>query len=247
MLIGDLPLLIRLLLGHFVSDFFLQTSSMIKGKEEKIWRAGSLYLHAGIYAVIVFVASSAWSQWFWLFPALFVSHFLIDGWKTTREEKTLVFIGDQVAHLAVLAVILVALADFKPNPLEFFIQKIWNSPRVLIVILGYFLVLWPVGRLMSVMTDPFRQQLQDNKSRGLELAGLWIGCLERTFLLTFVLFDYPSGVALLLGLKSLFRFGEIKDPANRKETEYILIGTLLSFAFAMIVGLAVKHALNVWP
>jgi hypothetical protein len=48
-------------------------------------------------------------------------------------------------------------------------------------------------------------------------------------------------------LKSLFRLGEIKDPANRKETEYILIGTMLSFAFAMIVGLAVKHALKVWP
>jgi hypothetical protein len=39
MSIGDLPLLIRLLLGHFASEFSLQTRAMIKGKEEKIWLA----------------------------------------------------------------------------------------------------------------------------------------------------------------------------------------------------------------
>ncbi|MEN6561886.1 MAG: hypothetical protein ABFD52_14040 [Acidobacteriota bacterium] len=48
-------------------------------------------------------------------------------------------------------------------------------------------------------------------------------------------------------MKSLFRFGEIKDPTNRKETEYILIGTLLSFGFALAAGMAVKAVLNTLP
>lgn len=100
---------------------------------------------------------------------------------------------------------------------------------------------------MNVMIGSFRQQLAEEKSRGLELAGLWIGCLERSFLLTFILFDYLPGIALLLGLKSLFRFGEIKDPANRKETEYILIGKLLSFGFALATGLALRSLLKNLP
>ena len=56
-----------------------------------------------------------------------------------------------------------------------------------------------------------------------------------------------EGIALLLGLKSLFRFGEIKDPANRKEAEYILIGTLLSFGFALAVAMSVKVLIKTLP
>lgn len=247
MFISNPALLVRLLLGHIVADFLLQSRSMIDEKRAKAWKSGALYIHSGIYAAIIFVAASAWTQWLWLVPVFFVSHAFIDGWKASRENKALTFVCDQVAHLAVLILVFFALAGWTPNPLDFFRQQIWTSPRLLVIILGYLLVLWPVGRLMNVITNPFRRQLEDDKSRGLELAGLWIGCLERAFLLTFILFGYLSGIVLLLGLKSLFRFGEIKDPANRKETEYILIGTLLSFGFALAVGLVVKAIIKTLP
>jgi len=143
----------------------------------------------------------------------------------------------------VLVVVFTLLSGWGPNAFNEFFQRTWSSPRLLVVVLGYLLVLWPIGRLIGAITRPFRQQLRDEKSRGLELAGLWIGCLERTFLLTFILFSYLPGIALLLGLKSLFRFGEIRDPTNRKETEYILIGTLLSFGFSLAISLAVKGIL----
>jgi hypothetical protein len=65
--------------------------------------------------------------------------------------------------------------------------------------------------------------------------------------LSFVLLNYPAGIALLLGLKSLFRFGEIREPTNRKETEYILIGTLLSYAFALGTGTIVKAVIRALP
>lgn len=247
MFISYQSLLLRLFIGHIVADFLLQPRFMVDEKGKKVWKSGALYIHSCVYAAVVFLASSAWNQFLWLLPALFVSHFLIDGWKTSRGNKTSRFIGDQLAHLAVLILAFFVLTEWTPNPLDFFYRQIWNSPRRLIVILGYLLVLWLIGRLMNVITIPFRRQLADAKSRGLELAGLWIGCLERAFLLTFVLFNYLPGIALLLGPKSLFRFGEIKDPMNRKETEYILIGTLLSFGFALAVGLAVKAILRGLP
>ena len=247
MFINASALLIRLLLGHVIADFLLQSRSMVDEKRAKAWKSGALYVHSGFYAAILFAATSAWRQGLWLVPVLFMSHALIDGWKASRDNSTSTFILDQLGHLAVLAAIDLALAEGAAASLGAFFMQVRNSPRLLVIVLGYLLVLWPVGRLMNVMTSPFRRQLEDDKSRGLELAGLWIGCLERAFLLSFILLSYWPGIPLLLALKSLFRFGEIRDPANRKETEYILIGTLLSFGFALAVGLGIKAVIRALP
>ncbi|MBU6331829.1 MAG: hypothetical protein KGQ80_05390 [Bacteroidetes bacterium] len=46
--------------------------------------------------------------------------------------------------------------------------------------------------------------------------------------------------------KSIFRFGDLKEAKDRKQTEYILIGTLLSFGMAVAIGVIVVyfHKLN---
>ena len=244
---SESAILIRLLIGHVASDFFLQSRGMVEQKGKKVWRSPLLYVHSGIYASVLFIAAARWAQWVWLIPLLFVTHALIDVWKAVKGNKTSTFLIDQMAHLAVLIVAFCLLLGWTNISLGRCFAQGWTSPRFLTITLGYLVVFWPVGRLMNVITAKFRQQFADDRSRGLELAGLWIGCLERAFLLTFILFDYLTGIALLLGLKSLFRFGEIKDPANRKETEYILIGTLLSFGFALAIGTAVKAVLKTLP
>jgi hypothetical protein len=45
-----------------------------------------------------------------------------------------------------------------------------------------------------------------------------------------------EGIGFLLAAKSIFRFGDLKEAKDRKLTEYILIGTLLSFGVAIMVG-----------
>lgn len=247
MVISELALLIHLLIGHMASDFLLQSRGMVDQKGKKIWKSPLLYVHSGIYASVLFIAAARWAQWAWLIPLLFVTHVLIDGWKAAKGNKTSTFLIDQLAHLAVLIVAFCLLLGWTNSSLGRCFAQAWTSPRFLITTLGYLIVLWPVGRLMTVLTESFRRQLAEEKSRGLETAGLWIGCLERLFLLSFLLIDYLPGIALLLGLKSLFRFGEIKDPTNRKETEYILIGTLLSFGFALATGIVVKAILKTLP
>ncbi len=244
MFIIDQSLLLRLLIGHFAADFLTQPRRMIRAKETKGWKSVSLYVHAGIYTMIIFIASSAWKQAPWFIPCLFITHVLIDGWKSSRPNKSSAFIVDQVAHLVILTVLFFLLAPSNVDWMENILIKLWITPRLLCIALAYLVVLWPFGRLINVLTMPFRQQLDDATSRGLESAGLWIGCLERVFLLSFILFDYLPGAALLLGLKSLFRFGEIRDSKNRKETEYILIGTMLSFGFAVVVGVIIKFLMK---
>jgi len=244
MFITEQTLLVKLLIGHFVADFLTQPKRMIRAKETQRWKSASLYIHAGVYTMIIFVASAAWRQAPWLLPCLFITHVLIDGWKSSRPNKSFAFIVDQIAHLAILIAIFFLLAPSTIEGTKSILAKLWISPRVLCIALAYLVVLWPFGRLINVLTMPFRQQLDDVTSRGLESAGLWIGCLERAFLLSFILFDYLPGAALLLGLKSLFRFGEIRDSKNRKETEYILIGTMLSFGFTIVVGILIKFLMK---
>ncbi|MDX1471964.1 MAG: DUF3307 domain-containing protein, partial [Flavobacteriaceae bacterium] len=71
-------------------------------------------------------------------------------------------------------------------------------------------------------------------------AGKYIGILERLFVFTFILLGHWEAVGFLLTAKSVFRFGDLKDSRHRKLTEYVLIGTLLSFGIATLTALAVS-------
>jgi hypothetical protein len=45
----------------------------------------------------------------------------------------------------------------------------------------------------------------------------------------------------LITAKSVFRFGDLNKGKNRKLTEYVLIGTLLSFGLAILAGMLYNH------
>jgi len=70
----------------------------------------------------------------------------------------------------------------------------------------------------------------------LQNAGKWIGILERLMIYGFILLGKWEGIGFLLAAKSVFRFGDLKDARDMKLTEYVLIGTLLSFGMAMLLG-----------
>jgi hypothetical protein len=65
--------------------------------------------------------------------------------------------------------------------------------------------------------------------------------MERLFVFTFVVMGRWEGIGFLMAAKSIFRFGDLKEAKDRKLTEYILIGTLLSFGIAMALGVAVVY------
>ncbi|TVR27761.1 MAG: DUF3307 domain-containing protein, partial [Balneolaceae bacterium] len=47
-----------------------------------------------------------------------------------------------------------------------------------------------------------------------------------------------------LAAKSIFRFGDLTRSKDRKLTEYILVGTLLSFLIAIATGMAVSYFIS---
>ena len=57
--------------------------------------------------------------------------------------------------------------------------------------------------------------------------------------MTFVLLDQWQAIGFLLTAKSILRFNELKGRNNRQRSEYVLLGTLLSFSLSIALGLAV--------
>jgi len=241
---NQINILLRLFIAHFIADFLLQNESIINHRRKKGWRSKWLYLHASIYSLIIYIASSSWDKVFWLIPMAFISHIVIDGVKAKKDSNIKNLLFDQFSHLLIIAVIWTIISSKNLLLVYKLIQKIWDSSNTLLIILGYLLILWPCGYLIKNLIEPFQRQFINRESRGLEKAGFWIGCLERLLTYSFILTGYTEAIALLVAAKSIFRFGEIREAGKRKEAEYILIGSLLSFGVAMIIGYIIKALIN---
>lgn len=107
------------------------------------------------------------------------------------------------------------------------------------VAMAHFVGAWAVRRAVA----PYVAVIGD-ANKGLPNAGQLIGQLERFLIVLFVISGNVTGVGFLLTAKSVFRFGDIKDDDTQRRTEYYLIGSLASFAFAIVVGFAARLTLD---
>ena len=234
-----IPVIIIFLLVHVLFDFYFQPSKWVDSKTTGGYKSKYLYLHCFIYALggsgIVFVLTHLWWLTLVSFVVVGISHLVADGLKKRYKESAAYFFIDQFVHLFVLG-FFVWLVCMNQTVV---VEKKWLM--VLIYGLGYIIVLKPFGITAKIVMDKFNFTPSE---KGLKNGGLWIGYIERFLILTFVLMSYYEGIGFLLAAKSIFRFGELKSDTEIKRTEYILIGTLLSFVLAVCVGMLMKVTLN---
>lgn len=74
--------------------------------------------------------------------------------------------------------------------------------------------------------------------------GTWIGVLERLAIAGTVMAGYPEAMAVVIAIKGLGRFPELRAAAGAAASERFIIGTLTSFCWAGAVGLAARAALG---
>lgn len=239
-------LLIKWLCAHLIGDFALQTTRFVQHKRRHKAASPYLYIHSILHGVLIYVFTGWWEQW--IIPVIVtVSHFLIDWWKVYQKDNARNFIIDQALHLLVLLVLWIQVSTGWASVLPF-LSAILEDKTVWTILLGYAAVVWPISFLLGFATKRWRDQVADarltNSKASLSEAGKWIGIFERALVLTFIITDHYEGIGFLIAAKSILRFNDLKDNENRRETEYILIGTLMSFSASIFIGLVVMLLLE---
>ena len=229
-------LLVKLLFAHLIGDFVLQPKSWVQEKEKRKAKSPKLYFHILIHGLLVLLV--LWDIQYWLLALMIlVIHGLIDLTKLNlqkKNNKTRWFVIDQILHL--ISILVLWLIWYKPS-LEI---KIWmENPTLWIYATSLLFLTAVTGILIQVIMAKWSNAINDGKNQSLDNAGKYIGILERLLVFTFVIIGRWEAIGFLLAAKSVFRFGDLKESKDRKLTEYILIGTLLSFGIAIMTGMVV--------
>lgn len=225
-------ILLKLFFAHLLSDFFLQPLSWVKDKEQLKIKSIKLIYHVLLTTLFAWIFSGSF------ITAVFIGicHYGIDLWKVYAKDKSIkTFLVDQIFHFIILIIswlyLIDAFAQFKLLAIEVMTDfKVWA------ILTSYLFCSFPLGIIIGVATQHWRNQVELNKAESLNEAGKWIGLFERMLTLTFVLNNQYEAIGFLIAAKALLRF---KD-SDLKLTEYVLIGTLISFTVTILVGMLLK-------
>lgn len=242
-------LLVTLIIGHLVSDFFLQPMSWVNDRNTHHFKAKKLYLHVLVHGVVSAVILALWEYsygWQQLSTvllstaAIMLSHYLIDIAKSYSNKGVVPFLLDQIAHIAVIIALCIYITD--NQSLIAYISALATNPKVLWVVCGYLIILSPSAVFIRMMLERLTANFSSEGS--LPLAGQSIGMIERVLMLSFILLDQFAGLGFLLAAKSVFRFGDLSASKDKKLTEYVMLGTLLSVSVTLFVGLGVNSLIR---
>jgi hypothetical protein len=123
--------------------------------------------------------------------------------------------------------------------------RLWGDGygRALLLTAGLATTVWALGVVLKHQMAGFAAQLPTGLRAGLPQAGRTVGQMERLLVFVFVLAGQPGAVGFVVAAKSVFRIGALTNRDDRDHAEYIMIGTLRSFAYALVVAFATRWLL----
>jgi hypothetical protein len=231
---GIKELLLLQFIAHLCLDYFFQTDKLAKQKNTIGFKSPFLYWHASVYFALAWLFSLQIS--FVLAAGIIaITHFLIDGFKRYLNNSKYLgryaFFIDQAAHLAILTLVVVLFDKwYGINPSI----DVSINFKYLLIITGYLVCLKPANIFIR---EVFKAtEIQVSSDNEMPNAGKVIGVLERILTLTFIIISQYSAVGFLIAAKSILRYGNNET----LKTEYVLIGTMLSFGIAVIAGIIIN-------
>jgi hypothetical protein len=259
---------LALLVAHAVADFVLQFTWIINRKR----KLGIFALHVAIVALTAALALGAGlgsPGQVWAAVALVaLSHGATDALKTYGRmpgviagmlepgsepgprRKFAAFSLDQLAHLGFIALAAMLfpsafalgewawrLPDEGAGLAEFYAV---GAGFIIATRMGQFAIAKFMDRF-SLPELETKDADADPVDEGLKQGGAWIGLLERTAVFVLVLAGQFAAIGFLIAAKSVLRFQYARD---RSHSEYVIIGTLASFSWAVAAALATMWALD---
>lgn len=238
-----------LLFAHALADFVFQTRWMAEGKAER--EAGPFVAHIAAVAAITAIALGAvTAPAFWSVLALTGVHLGIDLLKTAMPGRKLwPFLTDQGLHLVSLA----GLAALQPALWETglwatsfdegtsWAGSLWATggsgfgwlPSAMALIAGLVIATRAGGFAVGLLMEPWSTNAPAHGLRG---GGRAIGWMERGLIFLLVMVGQPAGIGFLIAAKSILRFETTKE--SQGTGEYVIVGTLASFGWALLATYA---------
>lgn len=261
---ASLALLVALITAHLLCDFVLQDDAMVDRKRQR--KKEAHLQHAVIHGVFAALACGNYLLWP-IALGVMVSHAFVDyvkeyiaPWFAPANDDTIpirrlvIFFADQLIHLAFL-ISLTAFFLSQPQSPQPFWWAWWGQQSVVVLVLisGGIVTTFVGGCVVAILVAPLLREVEGApaegevrppKQRGLKDGGKYIGLFERALIFLLIMMSQAAGIGLLIAAKSIFRFGELNDHNNRKEAEYITIGTLMSFCWAIAATLATARVVT---
>lgn len=227
--------LVKLLVAHILGDFLVQSDKWVSHKKKNKAKSRFLYIHSIIIGIFSYIFLFEWYN-YQVPIIIIISHIITDLWKVYAKENLLNFILDQTYHIMVLLIIWLWFYQVEFESVKAFWSTL-NFDKIWLIIFAYVFLIWPSGYIIGGITRKWQEEIDND---GLGKAGMWVGRLERILTLTFVLLDQYEALGFLIAAKSILRIS-VKKKEERKLTEYVLIGTMLSFSIAIFIGILIKE------
>jgi len=235
----------KILLAHVLTDFIFQPNQLAENKD----KVTVLLVHGLIFfflSIVLLVPTISYQTIIALF-LLASFHGFIDYSKNLIQKRTgkslwLCFLGDQAVHVLAIGVVFFILDKTYLYTGINVLSTYWSKPSIFLFGSLFVFIVFGGGFFTGILCKGFLGRLNSEKKPGIERAGRYIGILERSLVLTAVLFGKMEFIGYIFAAKSIARYPEMKEGSHF--AEYYLIGTLTSISIAFFGGLLLKYLLG---
>lgn len=235
-----LSFFLNLMLGHLIGDFVLQPYWLVMAKRNG-WPG--LLIHVGVVtfvtAILVWASIPVW--WVWVI-ILYLGHLFIDQFRTfvftdnTNGKGLLLLVLDQLAHIALIALLAWAATGWRFSDLELLLTDSAPDQFRLIAYLSALAILIGVVPILEVEITVAVWATQGHQvgyTVGIDTADRVLGSLERVVAMVLILTGYGlvSPLIFLPRLAMMIFWGQ--GPVNRTA---VLCKVLTSFVSTVIIS-----------
>lgn len=230
----ELKLILQLFIAHLLSDFVFQPQKWSDGKETSVFSKHHLY-HVLVVGSLNYILS--FDPGFWKAAlVLTIIHLILDmskSWMKLRKPGSELFFLDQTLHLLSIVGVVWIYSTFREIEYLFDVKV-----KTIAIVAGFVFCAKPSNVIIKNLLMTFSIEVSDESGStqgdsGLPNAGKLIGIVERFLALTLILMGQYEAVGLIIAAKSILRF------SGPQKSEYVLVGTLLSFGIAVFSGILI--------
>jgi len=229
-----LTFLILQLTAHLLADFTFQPERWCVEKEKHIFSKYHVY-HVLVVFALAWLFSFSVGFW-WIALLIGILHLAVDVLKSLFYSKNIgrkyLFFIDQTLHIIIIVCGLWLYSKTTNVFIPFFI-----SEKLVFILFALLACTKPSNFFIKNFMQVYGiMPSEADENNALLKAGRIIGSLERLISLVLIMYNQFAAVGFIIAAKSILRF---RDSQTAK-TEYLLIGTLLSFGIAFLFGIACK-------